>query len=504
MDKKKVPLELLLMFSVFVIATCGLIYELVAGALASYLLGDSVKQFSFIIGVYLFSMGVGSYFAKFIKGNLIDKFIEIEILVGIIGGISSVVLFILFNTMAHFEAVLYLFVFFTGCLVGVEIPLLMNILKDRVQFKDLVSNVFAFDYIGALLASILFPLVLIPNLGIVKTPLFFGLINISIAIFLCFYLKKELSKPFSLKIQSAGAFILLIVLFVFSDKILSFSEEKLYGENVVYTKSSPYQRIVLTRNSREFRLYLNNNLQFSSVDEYRYHEALVHPAMSMARNIGHILILGGGDGFAVCEVLKYKDVKDITLVDLDGEMTGFFKDNETMRQLNQSSLSSSKLKIINKDAYIWVKESKKKYDVIIIDFPDPSNYSLGKLYSLQFYRELERLATSDTKIVVQTTSPYFAPKSFWCIEKTIHQVFPFTSAYHTYVPSFGEWGFSLASFEPVGTRIYRKIPDLKFYDYNFKLLSYFTKDMRTGDVEVNRLDNQVLVRYFDEEWGKVQ
>ncbi|WP_294251438.1 polyamine aminopropyltransferase [uncultured Chryseobacterium sp.] len=504
MNKKKIPLELLLMFSVFVIATCGLIYELVAGALASYLLGDSVKQFSFIIGVYLFSMGVGSYFAKFIKGNLIDKFIEIEILVGIIGGISSVVLFILFNTMAHFEAVLYLFVFFTGCLVGVEIPLLMNILKDRVQFKDLVSNVFAFDYIGALLASILFPLVLIPNLGIVKTPLFFGLINISIAIFLCFYLKKELSKPFSLKIQSAGAFILLIVLFVFSDKILSFSEEKLYGENVVYTKSSPYQRIVLTRNSCEFRLYLNNNLQFSSVDEYRYHEALVHPAMSMARNIGHILILGGGDGFAVREVLKYKDVKDITLVDLDGEMTGFFKDNETMRQLNQSSLSSSKLKIINKDAYIWVKESKKKYDVIIIDFPDPSNYSLGKLYSLQFYRELERLATSDTKIVVQTTSPYFAPKSFWCIEKTIHQVFPFTSAYHTYVPSFGEWGFSLASFEPVGTRIYRKIPDLKFYDYNFKLLSYFTKDMRTGDVEVNRLDNQVLVRYFDEEWGKVQ
>lgn len=504
MDKKRIPLELLLMFSVFVIATCGLIYELVAGALASYLLGDSVKQFSFIIGVYLFSMGVGSYFAKFIKGNLIDKFIEIEILVGIIGGISSVVLFILFNTLAHFEAVLYLFVFFTGCLVGVEIPLLMNILKDRVQFKDLVSNVFAFDYIGALLASILFPLVLIPQLGIVKTPLFFGLINISIAIFLCFYLKKELSKPVSLKVKSIAAFLLLVILFIFSDRILSFSEEKLYGENVVYTKSSPYQRIVLTRNSREFRLYLNNNLQFSSVDEYRYHEALVHPAMSMAKKIDHILILGGGDGFAVREVLKYKEVKDITLVDLDGEMTNFFRNNETMRQLNQRSLSNPKLKVINKDAYIWVKENSKKYDIIIIDFPDPSNYSLGKLYSLQFYKELERLTTLDTKIVVQTTSPYFAPKSFWCIEKTINQVFPFTSAYHTYVPSFGEWGFSMASFEPINNKIYRKIPNLKFYDYNFSQLSYFTKDMKTKDIEVNRLDNQILVRYFDEEWGKVQ
>jgi len=383
-------------------------------------------------------------------------------------------------------------VFFTGCLVGVEIPLLMNILKDRVRFKDLVSNVFAFDYIGALLASILFPLVLIPQLGIVKTPLFFGLINISIAIFLCFYLKKELSKPVSLKVKSIATFLLLVVLYIFSDKILSFSEEKLYGENVVYTKSSPYQRIVLTRNSREFRLYLNNNLQFSSVDEYRYHEALVHPAMSMAKKI------------AVREVLKYKEVKDITLVDLDGEMTNFFRNNETMRQLNQSSLSNPKLKVINKDAYFWVKENSKKYDVIIIDFPDPSNYSLGKLYSLQFYRELERLTTLDTKIVVQTTSPYFAPKSFWCIEKTINEVFPFTSAYHTYVPSFGEWGFSMASFEPINNKIYRKIPNMKFYDYNFSQLSYFTKDMKAKDIEVNRLDNQILVRYFDEEWGKVQ
>lgn len=504
MDKKRIPLELLLMFSVFVIATCGLIYELVAGALASYLLGDSVKQFSFIIGVYLFSMGVGSYFAKFIKGNLIDKFVEIEILVGIVGGISSVVLFILFNTLAHFESVLYLFVFFTGALVGVEIPLLMNILKDRIVFKDLVSNVFAFDYIGALLASILFPLVLIPNLGIVKTPLFFGLINISIAIFLCFYLRKELSSPLSLKIKSIGAFLGLLTLFIFSDKILSYSEEKLYGENVVYTKSSPYQRIVLTRNNREFRLYLNNNLQFSSTDEYRYHEALVHPAMSMAKNIDNVLILGGGDGFAVREVLKYKDVKNITLVDLDGEMTNFFKTNETMCKLNEGSLSNNKVRVINKDAYIWVKENTKKFNVIIVDFPDPSNYSLGKLYSLQFYKELERLTTTDTKIVVQTTSPYFAPKSFWCIEKTLNQIFPFTSAYHTYVPSFGEWGFSMASFEPVNNKIYREIPDLKFYDYNFPQLSYFSKDMRINNVEVNRLDNQILVRYFDEEWGKVQ
>lgn len=504
MDKKRIPFELLLLFSVFVIATCGLVYELVAGALASYLLGDSVKQFSFIIGVYLFSMGVGSYFAKFIHKNLLDRFVDIEILVGLIGGISSVVLFLLFNTVNHFEWVLYLFVFVTGCLVGLEIPLLMNILKDRVAFKDLVSNVFAFDYIGALLASILFPLVLIPNLGIVRTSLFFGLINVSIAIFLCFYLKNELKNPVTLKFKSIAVFLGLLSLFIFADKILNFSEEKLYGENIIYSKSSPYQRIVLTRNNHDFRLYLNNNLQFSSADEYRYHEALVHPAMSTAENIKNVLVLGGGDGFAVREVLKYPEVEHITLVDLDGEMTKFFQVNETMKNLNKNALNNKKVSIVNSDAFMWIKDQKKIFDVIIIDFPDPSNYSVGKLYSLQFYKELKKITNEATKIVVQTTSPYFAPKSFWCIQKTLNQVFPVATAYHAYVPSFGEWGFCMASNTASNSGKIRKISDLKFYDYNFDKMAYFSKDMKAENLEVNRLDNQILVRYFDEEWGRVQ
>ena len=502
MGKRRISFELLLLFSVFVIATCGLIYELVAGALASYLLGDSVKQFSFIIGVYLFSMGVGSYFAKFIKKNLLKTFIEIEILVGLIGGISSVVLFLLFNSIGHFEWVLYLFVFLTGSLVGLEIPLLMNILKDRVEFKDLVSNVFAFDYVGALLASILFPLVLVPNLGIVRTSLFFGLINVSISIFLSFYLQREVRQHYILKLKSILTFIFLLSFFIFSEQILNYSEEKLYGENIVFSHSSPYQRIVLTRNKNDFRLYLNNNLQFSSADEYRYHEALVHPAFSMAKNIENVLILGGGDGLAAREILKYREVKHITLVDLDAEMTKFFQNNETMNALNQNSLNNSKVKVINQDAYIWVKSQKQKFDVIVIDFPDPSNYSLGKLYSLQFYRELQKITDPETKIVVQTTSPYFAPKSFWCIQKTLNQIFPNVTAYHNYVPSFGEWGFCLAGNNDFSIK--RKLNGLKFYNYQFAQLAYFEKDMLAKNVEVNQLQNQILVRYFDEEWSKVQ
>ena len=131
MGKKFLRFEFLLLFAVFIIATCGLIYELVAGTLASYLLGDSVKQFSFIIGVYLFSMGIGSFFSKFFNKNLLNTFVEIEILVGLIGGLSSVILFLLFENVGSFQFILYLFVFVTGFLVGLEIPLLMNILKDR-------------------------------------------------------------------------------------------------------------------------------------------------------------------------------------------------------------------------------------------------------------------------------------------------------------------------------------------------------------------------------------
>jgi len=505
MGKKIFRFEFLLLVAVFTIATCGLVYELVAGTLASYLLGDSVKQFSFIIGVYLFSMGVGSYFSKFLTRNLLNTFVEIEILVGLVGGLSSVILFLLFESVGYFQFILYLLVFVTGCLVGLEIPLLMNILKDKVRFRDLVSNVFTFDYIGALLASILFPLVLVPKLGIIRTSLFFGMINISIAIVLCFLLKSELRKSYLLKMKAIGSFLVLLEVFIFSDSILSYSEGKLYGENIIYTNTTPYQRIVLTHNKSDYRLYLNNNLQFSSADEYRYHEALVHPVMSMAKSVKNVLVLGGGDGLAVREILKYEDVKKIILVDLDEGMTKLFQTNTILAGFNQHSLTNPKVKIYNKDAYIWAKESTQKYDVVIVDFPDPSNYSLGKLYSVNFYKTMQHLLTPDAVVVIQTTSPYFAPKSFWCINKTVQQVFPQVDAYHAYVPSFGEWGYTIAAnnFTTNFKKINREVPGLRFYDYDFSKLDYFSKDMISKDIEINRLDNQILVRYFDEEWGKL-
>jgi spermidine synthase len=500
-------IEVLLFLSVFTIATCGLIYELVAGTLASYLLGDSVKQFSFIIGIYLFAMGVGSYMAKFLDDNrLLDKFIEIEILVGLVGGLSSTILFLLFQKAAYFEGLLYFLVFLTGALVGLELPLLMNILQNRVEFKDLVSNVFTFDYIGALLASIAFPLFLVPNLGLIRTSLFFGVLNIVVSITLCYKLRNEVKSFYSLRTKAVFSLLLLIVVFFFSEKILSYSETNLYGgEKVIYAKTSPYQRMVLTRQKEDIRLYLNNNLQFSTRDEYRYHESLVHPTMSKAPAVKRVLILGGGDGCAAREILKYDEVEQVTLVDLDPEMTKLFSQNDFLNQVNKQSLLHSKVKVVNQDAFIWLRNNpQERYDVAIVDFPDPSNYSLGKLYSNAFYQTFTKVLSDSALVVVQSTSPYNAPQSFWCINQTMLQSFRATFPYHVLVPSFGDWGYVMATrqnhFDVMQTK--RQVNNLRFYDFNLIPLLEFGNDSRFRETDINQLDNQVLVRYFMEEWGK--
>ena len=227
--------------------------------------------------------------------------------------------------------------------------------------------------------------------------------------------------------------------------------------------------------------------------------------MSMAKKVDNVLVLGGGDGLAVREILKYKEVKKVTLVDLDEGMTKMFQTNSVLTKFNANSLNNPKVEVLNKDAFVWAKNTKKQYDVVVVDFPDPSNYSLGKLYSWSFYSTLKQILTPDAVVVVQTTSPYFAPKSFWCINKTMMEVFPQVDAYHAYVPSFGEWGFSIAmnGFKTNFNTVNRQVEGLRFYNYQFDKFNYFAKDMISKDIEINRLDNQILVRYFDEEWGKL-
>jgi spermidine synthase len=490
----------LFLASAFVVATCGLVYELIAGTLASYLLGDSVTQFSTVIGTYLFAMGVGSWLSRYFTRRVVQAFIQIEILIGAVGGCSAAALFYVFDYVDHFRIVLYGLVMLIGMLVGLEIPLLLRILKDKFEFSDLISRVLTVDYVGALIASLLFPLFLVPQLGLIRTSFLVGFMNTAVAVVLILMLPER--RRLLPHLASAIAVLIGLGLGCFyGPAITNAAEAHALPGNLIYAHTTPYQRIVLTSANNELRLFLNGNLQFSTRDEYRYHESLVHPLLSGRPRRQDILILGGGDGMAAREALKYPDVASITLVDLDPAMTRLFSHNDFLQKLNANSLNSPKLHVINDDALIWLKRNQRKFDAAIVDFPDPSNYSLGKLYTVTFYNLLFQALADDGTAVIQTTSPYVARKSFWCVVKTVEAAGFHSHPYHALVPSFGEWGFVLVA--KGDYQIPQRLPSgLKFLSTDsLPAMFVFPTDMARVDTEVNRLDNQRLVRYFDAEWG---
>ena len=493
-----------LLLSAFVVSTCGLVYELITGTLASYLLGDSVTQFSTVIGTYLFGMGVGSYLSRYVNKNHLKVFVEVELLIAVVGGCSSALLFLSFDYVSNFRVLLYFIVLLIGLLVGLEIPLLMIILKDQMSFKDVVSRVLSFDYVGALVASVLFPLIFLPYFGLVRTSFFFGILNALVALWLIAALGKRFdehqAKP--LRVMCMLVLMLLVTGFVYSGQILDFAEAGVYPDRIIYSKTTPYQRIVLTHRDDSVKLYLNSHLQFDSRDEYRYHEALVHVGMQSVPSRRRVLILGGGDGFALREALKYPDVESVTLVDLDSSMTVLFRDSALLSKLNENALRSPKLHLVNADAFIWLRGMQQAFDFIIVDFPDPTNYSLGKLYTTAFYKLIMNALTDDGAVVVQSTSPLLARKSYWCVEHTISSVGMSTLPYHLYVPSFGEWGFILGSKRPL-TLANQFLPGLKFISREvLPSMLFFSRDMSQVEVDVNRLNNQSLVTYYEAEWSR--
>ncbi len=496
----------LLFLNVLVIATCGLVYELLAGTLASYVLGDSITQFSLIIGIYLFAMGVGSWLSRFIDRALARRFIEIELAVAILGGASAPLLFFTFARVSYFYLILYLVVFIIGMLVGLEIPLLMRILKDQLDFKELVSRVLAFDYVGALLASLLFPILLVPKLGLVRTSLLFGMFNAGVGLWGT-WLMRPLIKGNLTVLRGKAIFVMLLLLigFIKADTLTSLAEDQMFADDIIYAKTSHYQRIVVTRGKAGFQLFLNGNLQFSSTDEYRYHEALVHPAMmAQGGSPRRVVIMGGGDGLALREVLKYPSVESVTLVDLDPEMTQLSQKFPPLAELNKHAFQDPRVQVVNTDAMIWLEENVPPFDAAIIDFPDPNSFALGKLYTTRFYRLLKERLTPDAAISIQCTSPLFARQSYWCIIKTLEAAGFHVRPYQTAVPSFGIWGFALARRAAFDAPT-RAPANLRFLDDPaMAALFVIPADLSPVPVEINRLDNQMLVRYYEGEWKKYE
>ncbi len=490
----------ILLISILIVALCGIAYELIISTVSSYLLGNSVHQFSLTIGFFMFAMGIGSYLSKLLNDNHIENFISVEIAISLIGGICSLLLFIAFPMVrALYDATMYSLILIIGALVGMEIPILTAILSQKQSTRDSIANVMSLDYIGALIGSVAFPLFLLPQLGLVRSSFAIGLINILTALSNIYFFRTYLKHAKLLIIISLSILILLIGFTIYGTVLTSYAEKHLYFDQVIYQKQTAYQKIVVTKSvtTSEQRLYIDGHIQFSSRDEYRYHESLVHPLLSISGKKENVLILGGGDGLAIREVLKHEDVKRIDLVDIDPEMTHLGKNLYQLAKLNQHSLDNDKVHIYNQDAFTFINQNGILYDRIIIDMPDPHNEAINKLYSKEFYTMIIKRMTANGYLVSQSSSPFFTHKTYWSIEATLNAVFNDTLSYNVNIPSFGVWGFHLARKTAAFPKQFNFDIETRFINTATMLAAtVFSKDIQKVDSPVNTIMEPTLYQLY--------
>ncbi|MBB6052690.1 polyamine aminopropyltransferase [Armatimonas rosea] len=493
---------LTLLTSVFLVAACGLIYELLLATISSYLIGSSVTQFSLCIGVFIGAMGIGSYISQFVTTNLMRWFLTVEILLAVVGGVSAWALFGAYSYLGSiYYAALFLLIGLIGGLVGIELPLLTRLLSQYGALKETIAQALSFDYVGSLLGSIAFPLVLLPALGMTRTAFVVGLLNLGIAVWNLKVFAPRLKSIRPPLVLCAFLAAFLASGLVVADQAGRFFEKRLYDDEILFARQTPYQKIVVTRFREDLRLYLDGNLQFSSLDEHRYHESLIHPALSLAAVHESVLVLGGGDGLGVREVLKWPGVKQVVLVDIDPAMTKIARTYPSLRAQNAGALDDPRVTLVHEDAFTYLNKTGALFSVIIGDLPDPNSEALAKLYSREFYAMIRRHLAPGGMFVTQATSPLFSRDAFWCIERTVHAAGFATTPYHVYVPSFGDWGFVLARDSATAP----KLTDTKLTGLSVKYLTdellptltVFDADSKPTLVSASTLDRPQVVRHYE-------
>jgi spermidine synthase len=476
-------LVMVLGMSMLFVGICGISYEYTFSRLASDILGNSVKQWAIIIGLMMFFMGLGADLQKYFPDRYnVDNFILLEIILGLLGGIGpSITLYAFGAYHDHFILIHYFFICSIGLLIGLEIPLLTRVNQMTVpSLKHNLGLILKMDYIGSFIGALVWVFVLPRFFNILEISFFLGIINIAVALFTWFWFYPWMQYKKTIPLIGILVMMVLVAGLINGKKITISSEQMLYRDPIVYTKTTPYQRIVMTKSySGDLYLYINGHLQFSSIDEVIYHEFLVHPVMASTSHRKNILVLGGGDGLAVREVLKYQDVESITLVDIDPEMTRLAAEVPELVNLNKGSLSNARVKIesaqgiipgrktkllqsgmghfrrerlhdevevhlYNIDAYSFVQEISGVYDIIIIDFPDPNSEELAKLYSREFYSHLKKKLAFEGLLIQQSSSPARASEVFLIVGRTMKVAGLECLPIHQYVPTFGDWGWWVA------------------------------------------------------------
>ena len=436
--------------AVLLCAACGLVYELALVALGSYLLGNSITQTSIVLSVMVFAMGIGSLAAKRLVGQAARNFALIELALAVIGGTSVIVLYAAFAWWSLYGPALVALAFTIGALIGAEIPLLMTLLQRirKQDASDAVADLFAADYVGALVGGLAFPFLLLPLFGLLRGTLAVGAVNALVGVALCLWVFRDSFTTWGRRLVGGALAVTLVGLAGlawFSGKFELSAQQRIYRDPIVVSERSAYQDIVVTSglDGRDVRLFLNGDLQFSTLDEYRYHEALVAPAMNGPRT--KVLVLGGGDGLAARRVLEYPGVEKVTLVDLDPAVVDLARTRPEFVAANADAMDDPRLTYRAADAFTWLRTQNETFDAIVVDFPDADDVATAKLYSQEIYGLMNRALAPGGRMVVQSGSPFFAREAYWTTEATLRRAGFATTPYHVDVPSFGDWGFHLAT-----------------------------------------------------------
>lgn len=531
----------------FIMGGCGIAYEYTFSKISADLLGNSVHQWAITIGLMMLFMGIGSDLQKHIRDEaLFDKFILFEILLALIGAFGPVLLLFSFGEHRdHYVLVQYGATISVGFLIGLEIPILTRINETYVpELAVNLGGVLRMDYIGAFAGALMWVFVLPRFFTLTQMSFVLGVFNLFCALLALLWFRRLTHRPTVVFGATLLATAGLIVGLVKAPQWSAQAEQWLYLDPIIYSNTTKYQHIVMTKSpSGSLYCYINGNTQFSSFDEHIYHEMLVHPAMALAPRRKDVLVLGGGDGLAMREILKYPDVETITLVDLDPGMTDLARENPALVELNHGSLLNARVKIlengalrestekrtihtpnrtdwfakneapvaevslVNLDAALFVDQIQGSYDVIVVDFPDPNNLELSKLYAQSFYTRLRQKLNRDGVLVQQATSPVHSREAFLCIGRTLVASGFTALPYHENVPTFGDWGFWLAGRDDneAAHRLGEQVTALTEIPVPVRHITpdlmraslVFGKDsLRTEETDINTIINNVIFRYY--------
>ncbi|WP_399088792.1 polyamine aminopropyltransferase [Streptomyces sp. BBFR2] len=472
------PGRLLVLAAVFVCAACGLVYELELVALASYLTGDSVTQSSVVLSVMVFAMGIGALLAKRLRCRAAVGFGVIEAGLALVGGCSAMALYACFAWCGQSRPALVGFSLVIGVLTGAEVPLLMTLIQ-RVRQQDAggaVADLFAADYVGALVGGLAFPFLLLPVLGQLTGALVTGSVNAVAGGALVLWLfRRDLTRRARRRLLAVNALV-LVLLAVAVLLVAPFeraARHAVYGSAARVVVQTGVQEVVMTGGAGHGRkgsggplaLYLDGRLEVSADNEFRYHRALVHPALAGGPH-GRVVVLGGGDGLAVREVLRHRAVRSVTVVELDPGMSRLARTDPGLAALNHHALDDPRVHLVTADAFDWLRAASARcgrrcrgpYDVIVSDLPDPRATAGTKLYSQEFYGLVARLLAPDGRFAVHAGAPGERPREFWTVEATLRAAGLATVAYRSPgqggtgtlpgadpgAAGSGDWGFILA------------------------------------------------------------